>query len=304
MVAHRWGLGSLALVVALVSWGTVSGQDPSMPFEPQHRSGASVTGAYDGWFPNKDGTFSLLVGYYNRNLQKSVDIPIGPDNNIEPGGPDQGQPTHFDPSRQWGLFVVKAPKDFGNKSFIWTLTIDGITTKIPLDIREVYQVAPYIDANGNTPPYVGFSENGPFKSGPPLDNTESLTAKVGVPLPLTVWAADSGHPNALPGTPVPTRGPPKKPVTLLWGMYRGPGTVKFNDNEPVVEKIDSQLPGTDQDKLDFKATNTATFSEVGQYVLFVQASNSTGSGGAHGFQCCWTTAKVNVTVVPATENPE
>ena len=54
-----------------------------------------MTGAFEGWFPNQDGTFSLLVGYYNRNLREAVDIPIGPNNTIEPGGPDQGQPTHF-----------------------------------------------------------------------------------------------------------------------------------------------------------------------------------------------------------------
>ncbi len=38
-----------------------------LPLEPKHDSGQSVTAAYEGWFHNDDGTFSLLVGYYNRN---------------------------------------------------------------------------------------------------------------------------------------------------------------------------------------------------------------------------------------------
>src|SRR5882757_111334 len=63
--------------------------------EPAHSAGQGVTPAFEGWFNNPDGTKSIMVGYYNRNLKQVVDIPIGPDNKIEPGNPDQGQPTHF-----------------------------------------------------------------------------------------------------------------------------------------------------------------------------------------------------------------
>jgi hypothetical protein len=304
MTAHRWGLGCLALGAALVSCSMAYAQDPALPFEPSHRSGASVTGAIEGWFPNDDGTFTILVGTYNRNLREPVDIPIGPNNKIEPGGPDQGQPTHFRVGRSWGTLAIKVPKDFGTKSLTWTLTTDGITTTIPLDLKVLYRVAPYVDANDNTPPYIGFSESGPFKAGPPLDNTESLNATVGTPLPLTVFVADSGHPNALPGTPVSTRpGDNKKqPITIQWDTYRGPTAAKFDNDKPEVEKIDLPSPPPNT-KFDAKASNTATFSEPGQYVLTVQAFNSTGIGG-DGFQCCWTTAKVNVNVKPSMGSTE
>src|SRR5690349_29044 len=63
----------------------------SLPLEPAHESGTSVTGAFEGWFKNSDGSFSLLLGYYNRNQKQEVDVPIGPNNRIEPGGPDRGQ---------------------------------------------------------------------------------------------------------------------------------------------------------------------------------------------------------------------
>src|SRR5437870_12654874 len=85
----------------------------TLPLEPVHESGASVTGAFEGWFKNPDGSYSLLLGYYNRNQKQELDIPIGPDNRMEPGGPDRGQPTHFLPGRQWGLFVVQLPANFG-----------------------------------------------------------------------------------------------------------------------------------------------------------------------------------------------
>ena len=84
---------------------TAHGQDIGPPMEePVHAQGDNITGAFEGWFENPDGTFSLLVGYYNRNVKQILDIPVGPNNRIEPGGPDQGQPTHFLSRRQWGMF--------------------------------------------------------------------------------------------------------------------------------------------------------------------------------------------------------
>src|SRR3984893_17545103 len=105
------------------------GQTPSQfPLSnPIRERGSSVTGAYEGWYRNKDGSASLLVGYFNRNTKQQLDIPIGPNNRIEPGGPDQGQPTHFLASRQWGVFTIKVPSDFGTKKLTWTLVANGQT---------------------------------------------------------------------------------------------------------------------------------------------------------------------------------
>jgi hypothetical protein len=49
-----------------------------LPNEPKHDSGQSVTAAYEGWYHNPDGTFSLLIGYNNRNLKQDLDIPPRP----------------------------------------------------------------------------------------------------------------------------------------------------------------------------------------------------------------------------------
>jgi hypothetical protein len=46
-----------------------------------------------------------------------------------------------------------------------------------------------------------------------------------------------------------------------------------------------------------KATTSATFSEAGDYVLHVTVNDYSGDGGG-GFQCCWTTGLVKVSVVP------
>ena len=70
-------------------------------------------------------------------------------------------------------------------------------------------------------------------------------------------------------------------------MFRGPGPVSFANPKPEINKADG------------KTTTTATFSAPGEYVLRVQANDSSGDGGM-GFQCCWTNALVKVTVRPGT----
>ena len=147
----------------------------SLPFEPAHDTGQSITGAFEGWFPNPDGTFSLLLGYYNRNQKQVLDIPAGPNNRIEPGGPDRGQPTHFLPGRQWGVFTITVPKDFGEKKLTWTLVANGKTTVIPVSLHPLYEVQPFKEASGNTPPFIAFSEGGPFVQGPRGQSKELTT---------------------------------------------------------------------------------------------------------------------------------
>src|SRR5580704_13856612 len=96
--------------------------------EPPHDSGQGITAAFEGWYPNPDGSNTILIGYYNRNQKEELDIPVGPNNHVDPGGPDLGQPTHFLPGRGWGVFTIKVPKNFGEKKFTWTLTVNGKTT--------------------------------------------------------------------------------------------------------------------------------------------------------------------------------
>jgi hypothetical protein len=271
----------LTIALAAAGWA-----QPSLPFEPYHDAGQSITGAFEGWFPNQDGTFSLLVGYYNRNQKQTIEVPIGPDNRIEPGGPDQGQPTFFLPGRQWGVFTVTVPKDFGEKKLSWTLVVNGKTNVIPISLHPLYEVSPFKDASENTPPFIGFSENGPFVQGP-RGQSMSLTTTVSNPVNLPVWVADDAKSTLAAGR---FAGPP---VTVTWNKFRGPGVVTFANQRPPVEQASFKPPppaifsGT--------ATTTARFSEPGEYILRVVANDASGDGG-RGFQCCWTNAQVKVTV--------
>src|SRR5215510_3913181 len=139
-----------------------------LPFEPAHDTGQSITGAFEGWFANSDGSFSLLVGYYNRNSKQELDIPIGSNNRIEPGGPDQGQPTHFLTGRQWGVFTVIVPKDFGKKKLTWTLVSNAKTTAIPMSLDTLWEIEPFKEASGNTPPVLRFGEGASVQGPRPM----------------------------------------------------------------------------------------------------------------------------------------
>ena len=289
----RWSKGTgLLVVVGLVGWAlALFAQAPQLPTAPIENAGQDMTGAFEGWFKNPDGTFSLLLGYFNRNMKQEMDIPVGPNNHIDPGGPDQGQPTHFLPRRQWGVFTVTVPKDFGDKKLTWTLVTNGRTDIIPVSLNPLWEISPFTEESmGNTPPSLAFAPEGPFVQGPrPI--TTTLTASVGTPVTLTVWAADDA--KVLEGA---KKSPPGPPLTVTWCKFRGPGTVIFAKEKPELEKVEFKAPaGT---KVSGKATTTATFSEPGEYVLRVVANDWSGDGG-RGFQCCWTNAMVNVSVKPA-----
>jgi len=279
-------------VLALV--GSAERASAQLAMEPLKDSGQNIYPAFEGWYQNADGTYSLLIGYYNRNKKEVLDIPIGPDNKIEPGGPDQGQPTHFLVGRAWGTIAIKVPKDFGDKKLMWTITANGKTVSIPLGLVKGYQVEPYRDAAmGNTPPTIKFQPSGPTLQGPPLPLAQafSMSAVVGEPATINMWATDEGPTEQAPAAGGATSAagaaaPPRTPrLSLVLSHYRGVGTITFADSTPAIEK-------------DGKATTTATFSQPGEYVIRVEGNDSSGVGGG-GFQCCWTTAYIRVTVKSA-----
>ena len=282
----------LYLPIAIVATGVfVAAQQ--LPSEPPRGFGASITGAYEGWYDNPDGSHNFLVGYLNRNRAQELDIPVGPDNRIEPGGPDMGQPTHFLPGRRHGMFTITVSKEFtADQRLTWTIVANGQTTAIPLRLNQDYVVSPFTDvAVKNTPPVIRFEQNGPRTQGPiaMLSKAIMRTASISAPLALDVFADDDAK-YASGTMAVPLKPPP--PVELLWSKYRGPGAVTFDKAGPAFETI---AGGAVNVPYSGKATTTAKFSEPGDYVLHVTVMDYSGEGGG-GEVCCWTTAMVKVSV--------
>ena len=298
MTARALRVARLSTTIVFASGVLVSAQ--LLPKEPTHTSGTSVTGAFEGWFTNPDETKSLLLGYYNRNEKQELDIPIGPGNHIDPGGPDRGQPTHFLTGKQWGMFVVRVPKDFGKNKITWTLVANGQTTVIPAGLHPDYEISPLVSSasvvgapeEGDTPPVLRFEEKGPSVQGP-LGMIVERTATMSKPLAVTAWVADDGKLFTNSGV-VPAFLRSRPAVSLRWSKYRGPGTVTFNKDRPEIQKTPCEQKG-----MTFcgSATTTVTFGTPGDYTLHVVANDLSGDGG-DGFQCCWTTAHVRVSVRP------
>ena len=288
-----WRLAAVMTVVALASphalraGGQSQGTQPVTDAPIHHDSGQSISPSFEGWFKNADGTFSLSFGYLNRNYKEEPDIPVGPNNKIEPGNPDQGQPTHFLPRRNTGVFTVIVPPDFGKKELSWTITAHGQTISIPGSLRPEWNIDALKEiANGNTPPLLKFDAADKGVQGP-RGGTRQAQATTTAPLELTVFVSDDGIRNRQGDTDDPNARPRGPALGVNWSKFRGPGRVSFTETAPKIAEG--------------KATTRATFQEPGDYVLRILAWDNSGPQGpvmAGGFQCCWTNGYVKVTVKP------
>ena len=250
-------------------------------------SGQPVIPIFDGWIPKEDGSRDLCFAYFNLNLDEELDIPIGPDNSIEPAVFDGGQPTHFHPvppeyRRYYCAFVVNVPPDFGDQRVVWTLTVHGKTYSNPAHttrreylLEDLYQasedaIAPWLRFLGPVQSDAARGRRG-VTAGP-------ASAAVGVPLTVTVSVTDEGLETPAGGEP--------RSFEVLWYWHQGPGGADVSFDPKAVEPVELEEGET-------TATTTVTFSAPGEYVLRVVALN--GSFFQH---CCWTTGLLNVTVTP------
>ena len=270
------GLVALLLVGPFAAEAQDSRADAPLP----HAIGQSVSPSFEGWYANPDGTRSLVFGYFNRNYEEYLDIPVGPDNRFEPGPVDQGQPTHFLPRRQTGLFAVVVPADFGDQLLTWSVTAHGQTIAIPGHVRPEWEITALEEVtSGNTPPVVRFGGPGGIPGQGPLGTRGTLSASVSVPVTLTVWAEDDGVQKARSRGRASRHG-------VNWSLYRGPGAVAFGDDAPAIDERG-------------RAETTVSFDAPGEYVLRVLAWDDSGGQSAimaGGFFCCWTNGYVSVRV--------
>ena len=239
----------------------------------RHDRGQSVSPVYEGWYPLPDGSIAASFGYFNRNYVEEVHIPVGPDNRIQPGAADQGQPTYFFPRRQIGVFVITIPAGTSGE-VTWTLTSRGETLEIPVNLDPEYLIEPLKAAAGpspgNTPPVLRFDPGDEGAMGP-AGTVSERTGTVGAPLPLDVWVTDDGLGS----------GRDEPELTVTWSKFRGADTVTFDEESPAVE--------------DGRASTTANFAAPGEYVLLVMTSD----GSRRSNQCCWTNGYLRVRVAAA-----
>jgi hypothetical protein len=242
--------------------------------------GQPVIPIFEGWYEKADGTRTLCFGYYSLNTEESLEIPLGPDNFIEPARFDGRQPTHFsevpaEHRRYFCVFSVALPRDYGSADVTWTLRIDGRSYSVPgHTTSEHYQIdEPDLLSRGLAAPVLEFLEPpGPRGRGRDHDLLTQVSVRPGEPLPLTVALTRPG-------------GEKLGRVRVLWDKHQGPGEVMF-------DRPDMQL---DEPQARRMVSTEARLSTPGEYILRVQAVDWT-RGNPFGFQCCWTNGFVRVTV--------
>ena len=278
---RRWS--RLALLVAVAALMTV-GSDVGAGQEA-FETGQNVMPAYEGWEQNPDGSFNLVFGYMNRNWSEELNIPVGAENKVEPGQPDQGQPTRFLPRRNRFIFKVRVPADFGDKEVVWSLTSLGRTERAYGTLKiDYFMNNMVIMANnggaggaGGGGTVLGSNQSPTLR----VDGATTRTVKVGQPTSLVAEASDDGIPEPRSLPPVdPRRGgqitvDSATGLRLSWFVYRGAGPVIFDppqikvweDTRPWQNSPWSPGWKTPPPAADGRWTVRATFGESGRYVL-------------------------------------
>jgi hypothetical protein len=229
----------------------------------RYARGQNVAPAFEGWERNPDGTINMVFGYLNRNYEEEVDIPIGPNNRVDVGGDDRGQPTHFYTRRQRFIFKVVVPKDWDkNRKVAWTLTSHGRTDVAKGWLQPEWELnqGVYSENNGG-----GVLEEG--NQPPVVEGSPAQTVTLPNSVTLRVSAFDDGLPKPRRRSPTANAAPDSDPTTLdpntrrrraeglriRWIQYRGPGKVTFDPaNAPAVygkpvdltTKVSFSAPGT------------------------------------------------------------
>lgn len=253
------------------------------PLAPAIKRGEGVAPFFDGFYLNEDGSVTYSFGFMNRNQEELIEIPIGPNNRLEPAEFNGMQPTYFPVvsypgfggRRERGVFTVRVPAGFTG-DLVWTLTANGKTYSVPARTGlAAYELSYTPQASGSLMPVVRFAENGPPSQGREGIIQGPLNARVGQPVNIDFWMEDRGERD-----PVPT--------AFNWAKHQGPvgGEVTF-----APQRATSPNPGS------AKATTAVSFSAPGEYLLRVRVDNHTGTNdSAHGHNCCWANGYVRVNV--------
>jgi len=224
--------------------------------------GEDVGPTFEGWRLNPDGSYTLNFGYYNRNTVEELDVPIGPDNNIDGG--DKGQPTHFYAGRRWWAFTVQVPKDWPkDKRVVWTLVTNGVTNQAKGWLQPEWEMDNgVVTKNSGRDPFLmsaGGNGEGDMTNKPPiLTGSKAQTVNVAATVSLSVTATDDNRP--LPPAD------PKRPhgMRIRWIVWRGVAkNVKFQP-DIMPDRVYGK-PATFETKV--------TFSAPGEYRLRAVASD-------------------------------
>jgi hypothetical protein len=233
---RRYGLWVVGgAILLLLTAGLLSVKAQFEFPEVQSVKGQDVSPTFEGWERNPDGTFSLWFGYYNRNSDEEVDVPIGPENAFDLGNGDQGQPAHFYPGTRWWVFKVVVPQDWPkDKRLVWTLTNRGRTNLAKGWLQPEWEVDDLVlSANASADPFLSnVTRSIAGNTAPSITGGPAQTITLPATATLTATVTDDGLPKP---KGLGDRSGKVQGVRVRWILYRGPGKVQFDpDASPYV----------------------------------------------------------------------
>jgi hypothetical protein len=332
-VARRSGVVTFSAVALAALSAPVAAQDwtrREFPLAPPNASGNFVAPYFDGFIRNEDGTYTLSFGFMNRNERDLIEIPLGPNNFIEPAQYDGKQPTTFPVvsyggfggPRERGTFGIVVPADFEGDVW-WTLTTNGYTTRVPgrihterqglIGFEAAYELSVTPQAEGSLRPSIRFAENGPETIGVVgIEAPQRLSTTVGRPVEVRFWAFDRGERDL-------------REVNMTLWKHQGPvgGTISFESLVETPPAPEGQAPAAGGGRggrgggarpmvpgpvtmgqivripMTGPAANQgrfrASFDTPGEYMIRIRIDNF-GGDSAPGNMCCWTNGYVRVNV--------
>jgi hypothetical protein len=233
-ISSSKGVAVLAAVAFLV---VISG--PRSATQVRYASNQNVVPVFEGWERNPDGSFNMVFGYMNRNYEEELDVPVGPDNQLEPGVPDQGQPTHFYARRQQFVFKVTVPKDWGKKDLIWTLNVHGKTEKAFATLLPFWELGSFVYQENRGGP--GDITDKPEPNEAPtirISGSTRLSASVGESIQIAAQVSDDGHPIRRSSVRRDSDG-----AVITGTGTQGPGATGVRRENPLTQAVVRLDPG-------------------------------------------------------------
>ena len=278
------------------------------PLAPLKKSGDLIAPFFDGWIANEDGSVTMVFGFLNRNTEEIVDIPLGPNNYIEPKQFDGVQPTHFPVydfpgfvgKRDRGAFAVTVPAEMAGTEVVWTLKHVGHSYSIPgRATSPAYEMSRTERALGSLSPAIRFDMNGPESTDREGIYAAKVKAKVGVPVTLSAYVQDRGNRSGYEVDSLYV------PVGTNWILHQGPvGARPTFDPQSISGRERAKAKETEASEggVDYSGwiteTTQATFPEPGDYVIRIRVDNFAAEDSQADNQCCWSNAYIPVIVSP------
>jgi len=272
------------------------------PLATRGMTGEEVAPMFNGWIMNEDRSVTMIFGFANLNRTSVLDIPLGPNNKLEPEIFQGTQPTHFPVysrrgfvgMQERGAFAVTLPADMAGTEVVWTLNSNGKTWSVPgRATSAAYEMSAAEMASGSLKPAIRFDMDGPVSVDPVGIYAEPQVVSVGEPVTLSAQMQDRGVRDLYAGNDRLY-----VPLGSFWVMHQGPAKPEIETAEITGRERAENYTGDPNENEWTEVSTEVTFKEPGEYIMRLRVDNFEAPDSQFDNVCCWSNAYFPVTVNP------